>query len=68
MKRDRGKDSSKLDAASDALDRGRCNAARNLYQAFINELMAQSGKGIDATAAATMIADAEFVIAHLPCA
>ncbi|HLQ62346.1 MAG TPA: hypothetical protein VK131_10820, partial [Candidatus Acidoferrales bacterium] len=58
----------KLDAASDALDRGTCNAARNLYQAFINELMAQSGKGIDATAAATMIADAEFVIAHLPCA
>ncbi len=38
----------------------------NIYQAFINEVSAQSGKGIDPTAAAIMIADAQYLIAHCP--
>jgi hypothetical protein len=56
----------KLDAAASARARGNCSAAANLYQAFIHELQAQSGKGVDATAAAIMIADAQYLIAHCP--
>lgn len=53
----------KLSAAQDRAD---CSASANNYQAFINELQAQSGKGVSADAAATMIADAEYLIAHCP--
>ncbi len=56
----------KLDAAAAARARGQCSTAANLYQAFINELLAQSGKGVDAFAAAIMIADAQYLIAHCP--
>lgn len=56
----------KLDAAAAARARGECSTAKNMYQAFITELSAQSGKGVDATAAATMIADAQYLIAHCP--
>ncbi len=56
----------KLDAAAAARARGNCNAAGNIYAAFIHELMAQSGKGVDATAAAIMIADAQYLIDHCP--
>ena len=56
----------KLDAAAAARARGQCSTAANLYQAFINELLAQSGKGVDATAAAIMIADAQYLITHCP--
>jgi hypothetical protein len=56
----------KLDAAAAARARGQCSTAANNYQAFINELNAQSGKGVDATAAAIMIADAQYLIAHCP--
>jgi hypothetical protein len=55
-----------LDAAAKAFAAGDCKTAGNLYQAFINELNAQSGKGVDATAAAIMIADAQYLIAHCP--
>ncbi len=55
-----------LDAAAKARAGGNCNSAANDYQAFINEVKAQSGKGIDATAAAIMIADAQYLIAHCP--
>jgi hypothetical protein len=34
--------------------------------AFISELSAQSGKGVDATAAAIMVADAQYLIVHCP--
>jgi len=34
--------------------------------AFINALQAQAGKGVDANAAAVMIADAQFLIANCP--
>ncbi len=56
----------KLNAAASARARGQCSTAANNYQAFINELMAQSGKGVDAAAAAIMIADAQYLIAHCP--
>jgi len=56
----------KLDAAANARARGQCSTAANDYQAFINELKAQSGKGVDANAAAIMIADAQYLIAHCP--
>jgi FIMAH domain-containing protein len=56
----------KLDAAAQARARGNCNAAGNNYSAFVNELQAQSGKGVNATAAAIMIADAQYLIAHCP--
>jgi hypothetical protein len=42
--------------------RGNCSAAADIYQAFINELEAQSGKGVDAMAAAIMIADGRYLI------
>ena len=56
----------KLDAAADARARGNCAQASSLYQSFVNALEAQSGKGVDPTAAAIMIADAQFLIAHCP--
>jgi len=54
----------KLEAARSAWNSGNCTAADNLYQAFINELQAQSGKSVDATAALIMIQDAEYLMAH----
>jgi len=38
----------------------------NLLNAFINEVSAQSGKHIDAMYANALIADAQYLIAHLP--
>jgi hypothetical protein len=55
-----------LDIAAAAQARGQCGIARRAYQAFINELQAQSSKGVDAGAAAIMIADAQYLIAHCP--
>ena len=56
----------KLAAAADARTRGNCDTAANNYRAFIHDLQAQAGKGIDANAAAIMIADAEYLIANCP--
>ena len=56
----------KLDAAAEARARGQCSTAANLYQAFISELRAQSGKGVDPTAAQIMILDAQYLITHCP--
>jgi hypothetical protein len=55
-----------LDSAAKARIGGNCATAANIYQSFINSVSAQSGKGIDATAAAIMIADAQYLIAHCP--
>jgi hypothetical protein len=57
---------SKLTAAATARVAGNCFTAANIYQAFINELNAQSGKGVDPIAAANLIADAQFLIANCP--
>ena len=56
----------KLDAADNARSKGMCNTAANQYNAFINEVKAQSGSGIDAGAATILIADAQYLIAHCP--
>src|SRR5215471_4357946 len=56
----------KLDAGASARARGECDTSANNYSAFINELNAQSGKGVDANAAAIMIADAQYLITHCP--
>jgi hypothetical protein len=56
----------KLNNAADDQTVGRCSRAANSYQAFINELQAQSGNGVAADAAAIMIDDAQFLIAHCP--
>jgi hypothetical protein len=56
----------KLNAAAVARARGNCDSADNRYEAFVNELQAQSGNGVDPAAAAIMIADAQYLIAHCP--
>ena len=55
-----------LEAAAAGRARGQCPVAANHYDAFIHELNAQAGKGIDAAAAAIMIEDAQYLIAHCP--
>jgi hypothetical protein len=55
-----------LNAGASARVRGQCDTAANNYSAFINLLTAQSGKGVDSTAAAIMIADAQYLITHCP--
>jgi hypothetical protein len=55
-----------LNAAADARSRGQCGTASNQYNAFIDALRAQAGNGVDANAAAIMIADAEYLIANCP--
>jgi len=55
-----------LNAAARQQQNGHCAAARALYNAFIHELEAQSGRGVDAAAAAIMIGDAQYLIAHCP--
>ena len=56
----------KLNAALADRGRGNCTAAGNDYGAFINQVMAQTGKGITAAAAAILIADAEYLQSHCP--
>ena len=56
----------KLDAAAAARAKGDCDTAANTYRAFIHEVAAQSGQGIKAQAAAVMIGDAQYLIAHCP--
>lgn len=55
-----------LNAAAAKRSAGNCPAANNLYSAFISQVNALSGKGIDPAAAQIMIADAQYLIAHCP--
>ena len=55
-----------LDAAAKARSRGVCGTADRIYQSFINEVLAQSGKKIDADAARILIADAQYLMSHCP--
>ena len=57
---------SKLANAAQKFNSGDCNAAQNLYRAFINEVQAQRGKAITAFAADILITDAEYLIANCP--
>jgi 2',3'-cyclic-nucleotide 2'-phosphodiesterase (5'-nucleotidase family) len=55
----------KLTTAQKALDKGQITVAINTLKAFINDVMAQSGKHITPEAAAILIADARWVIHQL---
>lgn len=55
-----------LNAASDARSRGQCSVAGNLYNAFIGELQAQSGKQVATATANQLISEAQFLIANCP--
>jgi hypothetical protein len=56
----------KLSSAEQARARGNCSPAAHEYDAFIHELQAQAGKGIDASAATIMTADAQYLVSHCP--
>jgi hypothetical protein len=56
----------KLSNAAKKFNSGDCMTAQNIYQAFINEVQAQTGKGISEAAAAILIADAQYLIANCP--
>ncbi len=56
----------KLDAAADARARGQCPTAADIYDAFLSQVQAQTGNKIDPAAAAVLIADAQYLIAHCP--
>jgi hypothetical protein len=56
----------KLRNAANLRAAGDCADASSIYQAFINELQAQSGKHVDPPAASIMIQDAQYLIAHCP--
>lgn len=55
-----------LNAASAARSRGQCATAANIYQAFINELSAQSGKLISSAMASQLTGEARFLMANCP--
>jgi hypothetical protein len=57
---------SKLDAAAAARARGACSTGANIYQAFNNEVTAQTGITITPPAGAIMKGDALYLIAHCP--
>src|SRR5262249_44191028 len=54
----------KLSQASAARASGSCSGAASIYQAFIHEVQAQTGKEVTAIAASILIADAQYLIAH----
>jgi hypothetical protein len=56
----------KLDEAGTAYNAGQCTTASNVYGAFVNELRAQAGKGVDTKAAQIMTEDAQYLISHCP--
>ncbi len=56
----------KLNSAAADRSKGNCTPAGNVYGAFINEVNAQTGKGITAAAAAILIADAQYLQTHCP--
>jgi microsomal dipeptidase-like Zn-dependent dipeptidase len=56
----------KLAQAAAARAAGNCALAASTYQAFINEVEAQTGKAIDTQAAAILIADAQYLATHCP--
>lgn len=56
----------KLNDALTARNAGQCGPAGNIYASFINQVTAQSGKGITPTAASILIADAQYLINHCP--
>jgi hypothetical protein len=56
----------KLTAASAYRAAGNCRDASSTYQAFINEVKAQTGKKISTAAAAVLTSDAQYLMTHCP--
>jgi hypothetical protein len=56
----------KLNQAAAKYSNGQCKVSGNVYQAFINQVMGQAGKGISSSAANILIADAQYLITHCP--
>ena len=56
----------KLNSALASRARGQCGAAGNVYAAFVNDVKAQTGKGITPAAAAILIADALYLETNCP--
>jgi beta propeller repeat protein len=57
---------SKLAAAAAERSSGDCAGAAAIYQAFINSVEAQRGKGISDAAATALVADAQYLMTHCP--
>ena len=58
--------SSKIQAASSAASSGQNQAARNILNAFLNQLNAQTGKHITNVAPQVLVEDADSLISQLP--
>lgn len=56
----------KLTAAVSAIVRGDTDSAKNVLAAFVNEVDAQSGKGLEAEAVALLKFNAQYLISRLP--
>jgi hypothetical protein len=56
----------KLTAAKAARDRGECATAGLIYQGFINDVQAQSGKAISPATASQLVSEAQFLIKNCP--
>lgn len=54
----------KLLNAAKKFNGGHCTPAGNIYGAFINQVQAQTGKGITSFAAGILIADAQYLISN----
>jgi hypothetical protein len=57
---------SKIQAASSAANSGQNQAARNILNAFLNQLSAQTGKHITGAAPQILLEDASSLISQLP--
>ena len=55
----------KLNSARAKIDAGQKTAAKNILEAYINEVGAQTGKAITSEGAGILIAEARYVIEHL---
>jgi|SRR5712692_7392421 len=55
-----------LSQAQAARSSGQCGTAGNIYQAFIDEVNAQSGNHIAAATASQLVSEAQFLIANCP--
>jgi parallel beta-helix repeat protein len=55
----------KLNVAQKLIENGKINQAKNILNAFINEVQAQSGKHITLKAADILIESAEYILSHL---
>ena len=52
--------------AQAARERGQCKTAANIYEQFINDVNAQTGKSISVATASRLVSEAQFLIANCP--